>query len=218
MRKIIIRVAIVVMLLLAGTGVFQWHNYQQKLDYRKEALLYFKEEDYSKTISYLGQALKLHSVFAEKLDLDMTCYLAESHYQLKEYDKAEKIYDSLIDKDSKNTQYYMLKGECVAKSGNAKAAVKVYEQGWNHTQDTDFLKKICEIYVGQKDYDNALSYTQKGIEQGGESKAEFMYEKIVIYERAEDYDKAYEAAKKYVELYPDDEAGKKEYTFLSTRI
>ena len=27
-----------------------------------------------------------------------------------------------------------------------------------------------------------------------------------------------EAAKKYVELYPDDEAGKKEYTFLSTRI
>ena len=45
-----------------------------------------------------------------------------------------------------------------------------------------------------------------------------MYGKIVIYEKAEAYDKAYEAAQKYVELYPDDEAGKKEYTFLSTRI
>ena len=45
-----------------------------------------------------------------------------------------------------------------------------------------------------------------------------MYVKIVIYKKAEAYDKAYEAAKKYVELYPDDEAGKKEYTFLSTRI
>ncbi|MFR3343645.1 MAG: hypothetical protein ACLTS6_06080 [Anaerobutyricum sp.] len=30
MRKIIIRGAIVVVILLAGTGVFQWHNYQQK--------------------------------------------------------------------------------------------------------------------------------------------------------------------------------------------
>ena len=199
MRKIIIRVVIAAVILLAGIGVFQWHNYQQKVEYRKEALLYFKEEDYSKTISYLGQALKLQSVFAGKLDLDMTCYLAESHYQLKEYDEAEKIYDKLINNDSK-------------------AAVKVYEQGWNSTNDTDFLEKICEIYVEQKDYDNALKYIQKGIEQGGESKAGFMYGKIVIYEKAQEYDRAYEAAKKYVELYPDDEAGKKEYIFLSTRI
>lgn len=218
MRKIIIRVAIIVVILLAGTGVFQWHSYQQKIEYRKEALLYFKEEDYSKTISYLEQALKCHSVFAGKLDLDMTCYLAESHYQLKEYDKAEKIYNKLINNDSKNVQYYMLKGECVAQSGDAQAAVKVYEQGWNHTQDTDFLEKICEIYVKKKDYDNALTYIQKGIEQGGESKADFMYGKIVIYEKAQDYDKAYEAAQKYVELYPNDQLGKKEYTFLSTRI
>ena len=218
MRKIIIRVAIVVVILLAGTGAFQWHNYQQKVEYRKEALLYFKEEDYAKTISYLEEALKSHSIFAGKLDLDMTCYLAESHYQLKEYDKAEKIYNKLINNDIKNTQYYMLKGGCVAKSGDTEAAVKVYEQGWNHTQDTDFLEKICEIYVKKKDYSNALSYIQKGIEQGGQSKADFMYGKIVIYEKAQEYDKAYETAKKYVELYPDDEAGKKEFTFLSTRI
>lgn len=43
MRKIIIRGAIVVVILLAGTGVFQWHNYQQKIEYRKEALLYLKK-------------------------------------------------------------------------------------------------------------------------------------------------------------------------------
>ena len=156
MRKIIIRGAIVVVILLAGTGVFQWHNYQQKIEYRKEALLYFKEEDYSKTISYLEEALKRQSVFAREIDLDMTCYLAESHYQLKEYDKAEKIYNKLINNDSKNAQYYMLKGECVAKSGDAQGAVKVYEQGWNHTQDTDFLEKICEIYVEKQNYDKSL--------------------------------------------------------------
>ena len=173
MRKTIMRGALVVVILLAGTGVFQWHNNQQKIEYRKEALLYFKEEDYSKTISYLEEALKRQSVFAREIDLDMTCYLAESHYQLKEYDKAEKIYNKLINNDSKNAQYYMLKGECVAKSGDAQGAVKVYEQGWNHTQDTDFLEKICEIYVEKQNYDKALKYVQKGIEQGGETKSDF---------------------------------------------
>ncbi|MFQ9748150.1 MAG: tetratricopeptide repeat protein [Anaerobutyricum soehngenii] len=104
----------------------------------------------------------------------MTCYLAESHYQLKEYDEAEKIYDKLINNDSKNAQYYILKGECLAKSGDAKAAVKVYEQGWNHTQDTQiFWRKSVRYSVEQKDYDNALKYVQKGIEQGGESKVRF---------------------------------------------
>ena len=39
------------------------------------------------------------------------------------------------------------------------------------------------------------------------------YTHLDVYKR-----QAYEAAQKYVELYPDDEAGKKEYTFLSTSI
>ena len=60
----------------------------------------------------------------------MTCYLAESHYQLKEYDEAEKIYDKLINNDSKNAQYYILKGECLAKYWRCEGVtVKVYEQG-----------------------------------------------------------------------------------------
>lgn len=44
MRKIIIRVVIAAVILLAGIGVFQWHNYQQKVEYRKEALLYLKRK------------------------------------------------------------------------------------------------------------------------------------------------------------------------------
>ena len=42
MRKIIIRGAIVVVILLAGTGNFQRHNYQLKIEYRNLALLYIK--------------------------------------------------------------------------------------------------------------------------------------------------------------------------------
>ena len=42
MRKIIIRVVIAAVILLAGIGVFQRHNYQQKVEYRKDSFLYFK--------------------------------------------------------------------------------------------------------------------------------------------------------------------------------
>ena len=121
MRKIIIRVAIAAVILLAGIGVFQWHNYQQKVEYRKEALLYFKEEDYSKTISYLGQALKLQSVFAGKLDLDMTCYLAESHYQLKEYDEANREFISLHNR-IKGVNFYEVLYKTNATVGKVKEA------------------------------------------------------------------------------------------------
>ncbi|MFR9000398.1 MAG: hypothetical protein ACLVIY_08345 [Anaerobutyricum soehngenii] len=54
-------------------------------------------------------------MFAREIDLDMTCYLAESHYQLKEYDKAEKIYNKLINNDSKNAQYYIFEGRVSCK-------------------------------------------------------------------------------------------------------
>lgn len=218
MKKIVCRMAAVILVLVAIAGVFQWHNYDRKTEYRQEALLYFKEEDYEKSILYLDRALALHSVFAGKLNRDMSCYLAESHYQLKEYEEAERIYDGLIKQDESCSEYYMLKGKCVANSGNFDKAVRVYKEGWKQTENTDFLEKICEMYVEKEDYENALSYVEKGIRQGGSTKARFLFREIVIYEKSGDYERAYEAAERYVKLYPDDKEGQKEFTFLSTRI
>ena len=65
MRKIIIRVVIVMKILLAGIGVFQWHNYQQKVEYRKEALLYFKEEDYSENAILSWTGVKTSSLYLQ---------------------------------------------------------------------------------------------------------------------------------------------------------
>ncbi len=218
MRKIVGGAIIAILFVLILAGALQWHTYEKKVEYRQEALLYFKEKDYSKTISYLKNALGQWSVFGGRLDQDMNCYLAESYYQLKEYGKAEKIYDKLIKKDEKNMQYYLLKGECVEETGEDAQAVAIYEQGFKKTEDTDFLKKICELYTEKKDYTNALKYAQKGADQGGEVKASFLFQKIVIYEKAQEYQKAYEMAGEYLKLYPDDEDAKKEYTFLATRI
>ncbi len=206
-------------LLLAVVFTFwQWKAYGQKKEYRENALLYFKEQDYSKSIRYLEDGLEKKCLLAAKMDHDMKNYLAESYYQLGEYEKAEEIYDALLKDDPGEAGYYQLKGRCAKESGQLKRAVKILCDGWEKTKQGEFLKEICAIYMEQKDYENALEYAQEGINAGGESKQQFMYMKVVIYEKSQDYQEAYEAAEEYCSLFPDDKDAQKEKTFLSTRI
>lgn len=213
--KGIIAAAVVIVL---GAGFWQWNAYRNITQLRDDALLYFEEEDYSKTIQYLQGALDEHSVLAAGLTHDMTCYLAESYYQLGEYEEAEAIYDRLIADNPQEASYYELKGRCAREAGEYGKAMDVFESGWENTEDSSFLKDICDMYLAQEDYENALAFTEEGIRAGGETKGEFMYQKVIIYERACDYEAAYEAVQEYCELFPDDDQARKEQIFLSTRV
>ena len=52
---------------------------------------------------------------------------------------------------------------------------------------------------------------------GNEGKQELYFNEIVAYERKQDFDTAKTKAEEYVSRYPSDEAGQKEWEFLSTR-
>ena len=218
MGKIIRRTVIVFLLVALAAGCFQWNAYGQKTELREEALLYFKEEDYSKTIKYLQQALDKKSLFSEKIDHDMKCYMAESYYQLGQYEEAEEIYDQLLKSSRKEKKYYLLKGRCLQAEEKYDEAVKTFEAGYEKTQESEFLKRICDLYMEQGEYDQALVYAEKGIQAGGESKKELMYQKVIIYEKSQDYQAAYDAVSEYCELFPEDKNAEKEMVFLSTRI
>lgn len=218
MSKIIRRTIVVLLLVVLAVGYFQWDAYGQKIELREEALLYFQEEDYSKTIKYLQQALNKKSLFSDKLDHDMKCYMAESYYQLGQYEEAEAVYDQLMKSSEKEGKYYLLKGRCLEAEEKYDEAVAILEEGYEKTQETEFLKRICDLYMQQEDYEQALVYAQKGIQAGGESKKELMYQQVIIYEKSQDYQAAYDAVSKYCELFPDDKNAEKEMVFLSTRI
>ena len=49
------------------------------------------------------------------------------------------------------------------------------------------------------------------------SKRDLLYNEIVVYEKKQDFETAKQKASEFMQLYPDDEAGQKEYDFLSTR-
>lgn len=75
---------------------------------------------------------------------------------------------------------------------------------------------LCCIARG--DYDTALSYIEQGLAlDSSEDKQELYFNEIVVWEKKQDFAAAKAKAKEYVERYPSDEAGQKEWTFLSTR-
>lgn len=75
---------------------------------------------------------------------------------------------------------------------------------------------LCAIESG--DYDTALSYISQGLAlEGTDGKQELYFNEIVAYERKLDFATAKSKAQEYVQNYPSDEAGQKEWKFLLTR-
>ena len=75
---------------------------------------------------------------------------------------------------------------------------------------------LCAI--ADEDYDGALSYISQGLAlDGTEGKQDLYFNEIVAYEKKLDFVTAKTKAEAYVASYPADEAGQKEWTFLSTR-
>ena len=226
MFKIIIRF-LLVLLLVGGIFVFfQYRQYNSKEEKREEALQYFKDEDYAQSIRLLEEALEDKNIFSEEIDADMRCYLAESYYLFQEYDKASELYDQMIEDNPGQVSYYILKGECQTAAGQTssspmdyyQAALDTYELGYEKTGDLDFLKRLCQLCLDVGNYQSAIGYAERGISEGGDRAAEFLFCKIVIYEKEQDYESACSAAAEYVSLYPEDEKGQKEYAFLATRV
>ena len=218
MRKIIRIVIIVLLAVLIVMGGFQWKNYHKKSQFRENALLYFKEQDYEKAVSYLEKGLKQISVFGDDMDEDMSCYLAESYYQLGDYEKSSEIYDDLLDKHPEEQKYFLLKAENLIAMEQMEDAVKLYEEGWDKTKNSIFLRKICDCYLEKKKYKKALKYAKLGMDLEEEDSREFLFKEIVIYEKCNDYQSAYDAALEYTTRYTEDEKGQKELKFLETRI
>ena len=74
---------------------------------------------------------------------------------------------------------------------------------------------LCSLASGE--YDMALSYIAKGLALEGGDKQELYFNEIVAYEKKRDFATAKSKAQEYMQRYPADEEGAREWTFLSTR-
>lgn len=218
-KKVIIIVVIVLVLAaIAGFFGYQAKQFRDQKRYRRHMVNAYKQEEYQIALDYQKDIERTKNLFSGLLEDDVTYYKADCYVKLEQYDKAIAIYDQMIEKAPEDSKNYMLKGSCYIKQKQTKKALETYKTGYETTADAVLIPNLAYCYIKLESYDTARKIVQEGLALGDESiKKELLFDEIVLYEKDLDYETAYEKAKEYVNLYPDDEEGQKELTFLETR-
>ena len=139
------------------------------------------------------------------------------YYYLGDYDKAQSELIKVV--EQKYEPAMTLMGRVYLAQEDYDHAEAVYE-----TMQSEFGESaagynglaLCALARGE--YDTALDEIGKGLAlDGTDDRQELYFNEIVAYERKLDFETAKAKAEAYVEKYPSDEAGQKEWTFLKTR-
>lgn len=170
----------------------------------------YREQKLSATgDEYLQQALRIES--NEKED---AYNKAKIYYYLENYEEAQVQLTELV--GEKDGDALLLMGKIAMALEDPVRAAGMYEQYIAEIgESTEAYNGIALAEIAQKDYDAAISTIETGLSLEEEKgKQELYFNEIVAYEYDGDFLMAQMKAEAYVEKYPTDEAGQKEYQFL----
>ena len=142
---------------------------------------------------------------------------ARIYFYLEDYDNAQSLLNPLVEK--KDGEAMALMAKIYLEEGDTAHARNLWQELMNSEGESLTAYNglvLCDIKDG--DYASALENVDKGLAlTGEEGRQELMYNAIVACEYQGDFDTALAKAREYVEKYPADERGTREYTFLQTR-
>ncbi|MCD7736654.1 MAG: tetratricopeptide repeat protein [Lachnospiraceae bacterium] len=139
------------------------------------------------------------------------------YYYLGNYEEAQQMLIGPVEEKYEPAMYLI--GKVYLAQDDYTHALAIYEQireEFGESAECYNGLAMCAIQKGE--YDSALSYISLGLSlEGTDGKQELYFNEIVAYEKKQDFVTAAQKAEAYVENYPTDEAGQKEWEFLSTR-
>ena len=101
-------------------------------------------------------------------------------------------------------------------TSHARVMYQNYGEKYGETPESINGLVLCDIAEGS--YDSALSNIERGLALDGEKgKQELAFNAIAALEKKGDFVSAKEKAAAYVQEYPADEKGQREYEFLQSR-
>lgn len=171
----------------------------------------------SKNLSAEGDVYLQKAMAIEAGSEEEAYQKARIHLALEEYDKAKAELDALAEEN--NQEALLLMGEIYQAMGDYPHSRSMYERYMETYGETPFAYNGAVMAdIGEGNYDTALQNIAKGLKLDEErGKQDLMFNEIVVYENKKEFSAAREKAADYVQRYPGDEAGKKEYEFLKTR-
>ncbi|MDD3185140.1 MAG: tetratricopeptide repeat protein [Anaerostipes sp.] len=214
--KGIIAIALVIIFCI---GAVLGYSYISQRHGMGQGIEYLEDGEYQKAYEEFEKAASKFSLGYTKQKVDSMYYEGESLYRLERYEDAISVYDSIL-KHKEAGYGYAMKALCYVGLEQEEKAVEICNQGITNckTEGESYDVKIA-ILMKQKKYDQGLKVVKTALSQDLVSgKAQIMFDRISLYEGKLDYNTAYKYAKDYVKAYPKDKKGKKELTFLKSRI
>ncbi len=139
------------------------------------------------------------------------------YFYLKDYTKAQEELAGPVEAKHQGAmelmgQVYLALNDTV----HARSLYQQYMEAFGESAAAYNGIELCEIADGA--YEAAITAAETGLAlEGEEGKRDLLYNEIVAYEKKLDFESAKAKAAEFVEAYPDDEEGRKEYDFLITR-
>lgn len=179
--------------------------------------LYGIYEAYSEAGSDSGRTYLEQITQSDSADAQDLYTIGRAYAQLADYEKALDYLGQSDKKGERSAGFCM--GQIYQQQGDYEKAISVYEK-YKDAYGLTFSQYhiVVECMMAAGDYESAAKLNAYMKDSAGKSELQTLaFEEIVIYERQQDYENARTKAQEYVEQYPEDEAGQKEYEFLLTR-
>lgn len=139
------------------------------------------------------------------------------YFYLKDYEEAQKQLAEPV--EAKHRESMELMGQVYLALNDTAHARNLYQQYMETFGETaEAYNGIVRCEIADGAYDAAITAADTGLAlEGDEGKRDLLYNQIVAYEKKLDFAAAKEKAALFVQQYPEDEEGRREYDFLSTR-
>ena len=161
---------------------------------------------------YLQSALNIQGN-----DMEHSYNRGRIYYYLENYEQAQSQLIGPVEQKYEPAMYLI--GKVYLAQEDFEHAQAIYQQIQSEFgESAEVYNGLALCAMENGDYDSALTYITQGLSlDGTEGKQELYFNEIVAYERKLDFATAKAKAQEYIQNYPSDEAGQKEWVFLSTR-
>lgn len=122
-----------------------------ELAYRGLGMTYMNQGEFEAAKEAFICALQNASFGVDKLEVDISCYLASAYYKLGDYANALETYNNVLAVDKKNSDIHYLRGMVYLETGNTEAAVSDFDRSIaldNKNQD-----RYINIYEALSDHE-----------------------------------------------------------------
>lgn len=162
--------------------------------------------------AYLQQAMAIET------DTQEAAYQrARIYFAMESYEEAKKELDELV--EAQNGDAMLLMGQVYLAMEDYAHSRSMYQQYMEKEgESARAYNGVVLADLAEGDSQGALEHISAGLKlEDEDGRQELLFNEIVAYEYERDFQTAKEKAEAYVQQYPQDEAGQKEYEFLKSR-